>query len=329
MLTEAKCRAAVPGKRPDGSPKRETKTFGQCATAYITEHKAGWKNPKSETAWTGTLKTYVPPVIGSKDVADVTTADVLECVKPIWLSQNSTAKNVRSRIECILYWATAKRYRTGDNPASWRILQHLLPDASKVAKVEHHAALHYTEIAAFMADVAAVDTLPAKALRLCILTATRTDETRRARWREIDLDTRVWTIPDDRMKAGEEHTIPLSEAAVEIVTRLRTDHTEPGNYVFAQPHGLPFCESAMLNLAKKRRPNTKLTVHGFRSCFRDWCGDETDTPREIAEAALAHKIGGVEGAYRRGTALQKRRTLMEAWASHCGTGTVVPFRRSA
>jgi integrase len=311
------------------APKPETRTFTQCAETYINEHKAGWKNAKSEVAWTGSLKTYALPKIGRKNVADVTTQDVLECVKPIWLSQNSTAKNLRSRIECILEWANAKQFRAGDNPASWRILQHLLPDASKVAKVEHHAALHYTEIAAFMADVAAVDSLPAKALCLCILTATRTDETRRARWREIDLEARVWTIPDNRMKAGEEHAIPLSDAAIEMLASLRSKNVGPADYVFAQPRGLPFGEKAMLLLAKKLRPNTKLTVHGFRSCFRDWCGDETDTPREIAEAALAHKIGGVEGAYRRGSALQKRRTLMEAWSSHCGTGIVIPFKRSA
>jgi integrase len=239
-------------------------------------------------------------------------------------------KNLRSRIELILDWAVAHGHRPdGDNPASWRRLRHLLPDASKIAKVEHHAALHYSDIAAFMADVAAVDSLQAKALRFCVLTATRADETRRARWREIDLDTRVWTIPNERMKAGETFTIPLSDAAVEILVNLRTEHTAPDDYVFARPSGRPFCEGAMLLLANKVRPNAKLTVHGFRSCLRDWCGDETETPREIAEQALAHKIGGVEGAYRRGTALQKRRALMESWATHCGVGTVVPFKRSA
>jgi integrase len=184
----------------------------------------------------------------------------------------------------IVDWAIAKKHRPeGDNPASWRRLRHLLPDASKVAKVEHHAALHSTEIASFMADVAAVDSLPALALRFCVLTATMTDETRCARWREIDLNARTWTIPSGRMKAGEEHAVPLSDAAFEILTSLRTEHTEPDDYVFARVHGLPFCENGMLALAKKLRPNSKLTVHGFRSCFRDWCGNETDTPREIAE----------------------------------------------
>jgi integrase len=171
--------------------------------------------------------------------------------------------------------------------------------------------------------------VPAHALRFCILTATRADETRNARWREIDLEGRTWTIPDKRMKADEEHTVPLSDVALAILVKLQGEHTEPNDYVFAMPHGRPFHPGAMLDLANSLRPSIRLTVHGFRSCFRDWCGDETDTPREIAEAAVAHKIGGVEGAYRRGTALQKRRALMESWATHCGTGTVVPFKRTA
>jgi integrase len=313
----------------DNAPKPVRMTFGAAAAAYIDTHKAAWKSPKSLAAWQGTLRTHAAN-LAPTDVANITTADVLEAVAPLWLTKTTTAKNLRSRIELVLDWAMAKGFRReGDNPAAFKRLTHLLPDASKVAKVEHHAALHYTEIASFMADVAAVDSIQAKALRFCILTATRTDETRSARWREIDLETRVWTIPDNRMKAGEEHTIPLSDAAMEILTSLWTEHTEPGDCVFAQPHGLPFCESAMLLLAKKLRPDTKLTVHGFRSCMRDWCGDETDTPREIAEAALAHKISGVEGAYRRGTALQKRHTLMEAWASHCVGGTVIPFNAKA
>jgi integrase len=313
----------------DNAPKPIRMTFGAAAAAYIDTHKAAWKSPKSLAAWQGTLRTHAAN-LAPMDVANITTADVLEAVAPLWLTKTTTAKNLRSRIELVLDWAMAKGYRPeGDNPAAFKRLTHLLPDASKVAKVEHHAALHYTEVASFMDDLAAADSIQAKALRFCILTATRTDETRSARWREIDLDARMWTIPDNRMKAGEEHTIPLSDAAMEILASLWSEHTESGDYVFAQPHGLPFCEGAMLQLAKKLRPNTKLTVHGMRSCFRDWCGDETDTPREIAESALAHKVGGVEGAYRRGSALQKRRVLMEAWASHCGTGTILPFKRSA
>jgi integrase len=331
LLVKQDARAELVAKiQAEAAPKPKTMTFDQCAKVYIDTHKAGWKNAKSETSWRSTLRTYAAPVIGSKDVVDVTTADVLEILRSIWLERHSTAANVRSRIELVLDWATAHGHRPdSNNPASWRRLKHLLPDASKVAKVEHHAALSYKDIAAFMADVAAVEGVQARALQFCILTATRTDETRRARWREIDLDERVWTIPDERMKADEEHTVPLSNTAMRIIMSLRTEETEPDHYIFAQPTGRPFCESGMLTLAKKLRPDTKLTVHGFRSCFRDWCGDETDTPREIAESALAHKIGGVEGAYRRGTALQKRRTLMELWSSHCASGTVVPFKRSA
>jgi integrase len=250
-------------------------------------------------------------------------------VYDLWCDQHGLPHLSADDQDCHGIQARMGHRPEGDNPASWRRLRHLLPDASKVAKVEHHAALHYGEIASFMADVAAVENSPAKALHFCILTATRTDETRCARWREVDLEARTWTIPDKRMKAGEEHTIPLSEAAVDILTSLRTATTEPGDYIFAGPQGRPFCDGGMLRLAKKLRPESAITTHGFRSAFRDWAGDETDTPREIAEAALAHKVGGVEGGYRRGTALQKRRVLMEAWASHCIGGTVVPFKRTA
>jgi integrase len=327
LLVKREARAELLAKiKVEAAPKPETRTFAHCTQAYIAEHKSGWKNPKSESAWRGSLTAYALPILGNKDMRDITTDDVFECVRPIWLSKHTTASNVRSRIECIIDWATAKKYRKGDNPAAWTIMQHLLPDASKV-KIEHHAALHYTEIASFMADVAAVDSLPAKALRFCILTATRADETRCARWREIDLNARLWTIPDNRMKAGQAHQCPISDAAMEILASLRTETTEPNDFVFAMPHGQPFAENAMLNLAKKLRPNTKLTVHGMRSCFRDWCGDCTDTPREIAEQALAHVVGGVEGAYRRGSAIEKRRQLMAQWSAHCGSADVIPFRR--
>jgi integrase len=347
MLTDAKIKAAMPEQRARGRLKKvlildeadlylkvgtieaeRTPTwaalpFAECSEAYIGEHRADWKNPKSEAAWTGTLATYALPTIGTKDAASITTADVLECVKPIWLSKHSTAANVRSRIECILDWATAHGHRPdGDNPASWRRLRHLLPDASRVAKVEHHAALHYDQVAGFMADLAAIDSLPAKALRFTVLTAVRTDEARCVRWRDIDLKVRTWTILNTgplrrpRMKAVVKYVPLLSGDAVEILMSLRTEQTEPDDYVFAQPHGQPFNEAAMLRLAKSLRPDTRLTVHGFRSCFQDWAGNEAGVNHLAVEAALGHKAGSdVEKSFRGGHILKARRALMDAWAN--------------
>ena len=260
------------------------------------------------------------------------TQDVFEVLNPIWLEHTPTAKNLRSRIELVIDWAIAKKYRPdGDNPASWRRLKFLLPAPEKVAKVEHHAALHYSDVAAFMSELAASDALAAPALQCTVLTAVRTSETRLAKWREVDLAAREWTIPEERMKAGEEHTVPLSDAAFAILMAIKGDQdVKPGDYIFCGPQGRPISDTGMIRLAKKLRPNINITTHGFRSTFRDWCGDETEFAREVAEAALAHAVGNaVEQTYRRGTALAKRRTLMEAWASHCIGGTVIPFQRRA
>jgi integrase len=313
------------------TPKHQTKTFGECATAYIEAHKAAWRSPRSEPSWKGTLQTYARK-LSPVNVADIMTQDVFEVLNPIWLEHTPTAKNLRSRIELVIDWAIAKKYRPdGDNPASWRRLKFLLPAPDKVAKVEHHAALQYSDVAAFISELAASDAIAAPALQFTVLTAVRTSETRSGKWREVDLAAREWTIPEERMKAGEEHTVPLSDAAFAILLTIKGyQDVEPGDYIFCGPQGRPISDTGMIRLAKKLRPNIKITTHGFRSTFRDWCGDETEFAREVAEAALAHAVGNaVEQTYRRGTALAKRRTLMEAWASHCIGGVVVPFQKRA
>jgi integrase len=293
--------------------------FRACAEAYIAAHKAGWRSPKSLTAWEGTLGAYVYPVFGALPVQAIDTALVTKAIEPIWPEKPETASRVRGRIEAILDWATARGYRAGENPARWRgHLDKLLPKKSKVRRVEHHAALPYIEIGNFLAELRQQKGLPACALEFAILTAARTSEAIGARWDEFDLAERLWTVPGERMKAGKEHRVPLSDAAVAILEDLqkarRGDYVFPGDRV-----GRPISNMAM-TMTLRRMKRSDLTVHGFRSSFRDWAAESTGFPAEVAEMALAHTVAGVvERAYRRGDLFRKRRQLMDAWARHCTT----------
>jgi integrase len=216
----------------------------------------------------------------------------------------------------VLDAAKARGLRSGENPAAWRgNLKVLLPKRKRLTR-GHHPALPYVEMPAFMADLRSRDAMAALALEFCILTATRTGETLGAEWKEIDLETGLWVIPAARMKVGKDHRIPLSRRALEVLAKLTEART--GRFVFPGPRrGKPLSNMAMMMLLRRMRQG-KLTVHGFRSAFRDWAGNETSFAREIAEAALAHIIGdAAERAYRRGDALEKRRAMMEAWAQWC------------
>lgn len=304
-------------------------TFEACAEQYIESHKAGWRNEKHAAQWTATLKTYAYPVIGKLPVAGIDTALVLKVLQPIWTAKPETAARVRGRIEAVLGWASAREYRVGDNPARWRgHLDKLLPARSKVARVRHHPALPYSEVSAFMEKLRAEEGVSPRALEFTILCATRTGETIGAEWSEIDFRTRVWTIPGTRMKAGKEHRVPLSNRAIEILEELPRE----GAFVF--PGGRanrPLSNMALL-ATLKRMGRSDLTVHGFRSSFRDWAAETTNYPREVAEMALAHTISDkVEKAYRRGDLFEKRRRLMAEWAAYCASparkkGAVVPLR---
>ena len=248
-------------------------------------------------------------------------------LKPIWTTKPETASRVRGRIEKVLDAAKAKGFREGENPARWRgHLDHLLPRPSKLAR-GHHAAMPYDEVAGFVADLRGREALAALALEVCILTAARSGEILGMRWDEIDLDKKVWTVPAHRMKAGREHRVPLSQRATDILVRLGEGRS--GDFVFpGQRRDKPLSGKAM-ELMLRRMKIENATTHGFRSSFRDWAGNETGYPRELIETALAHVIGDkAEQAYRRSDALEKRRTLMEAWASHCsGQDNVVPLIR--
>lgn len=262
-----------------------------------------------------TLREYAAP-IREKPVNEVGTEHVLAVLKPIWLEKPETASRLRGRIEHVLDAARAKGYRDGVNPALWRgHLDKLLPKRPKLSR-GHHAALPYQDVAAFVGRLREREAVAAIALEFAILTAARSGEVLGARWDEIDLDRKVWTIPADRMKAGRDHRVPLSGRAAEMVQSLSSARV--GAFVFpGQRSGKPLSSMA-LEMVLRRMKVENATVHGFRSAFRDWCGNETHFPRELAEAALAHVIGDkAEQAYRRGDALEKRRAMMEAWAAYC------------
>ena len=306
-------------------------TFDTAATSYIASHRAGWKNEKHAEQWTNTLTTYASPVFGSLPVADITTPLVLRVLEPIWTTKTETASRVRGRVEKILDWCKTQGYRTGDNPAAWRgHLENLLSAPQKTKKVEHHPALPWREIGAFMQALRTMPGAAALATEFIILTNCRTSEAIEARWAEIDMGEKRWTIPASRMKAAKEHTIPLSDAALAVLQRLKAE-TKEGEFVF--PGGkknTPLSNMACLALLK-RMGRSDLTVHGFRSSFRDWAGESTAHPREVIEHAMAHQLPDkAEAAYARGSLLERRRVLMADWAQYCAqpavTGVVVPLQ---
>lgn len=315
-----------------------SKTFKECADAFIAAHRAGWRNPKHAAQWTATLATYVHPVIGALSVQSIDTALVTNVLEPIWSAKPETASRVRGRVEAVLDWAAARGYRAGENPARWRgHLDKLLPARAKVRRVEHHAALPHTEIGDFMTKLREQEGTAARALEFTVLTAARTGETIGATWGEIDLAAKVWTIPASRMKAGKEHRIPLGERAFAIINNMRDASGEPPEtdaLVFpGAKRGRPLSNMAFLMLLRRMK-RADLTVHGFRSTFRDWVAERTNYPSEVAEMALAHTVGDkVEAAYRRGDLFEKRRRLMDDWAGHCATihappqDNVTPMRR--
>lgn len=287
------------------------KTFGYCVDHYIESRKAAWQNAKHADQWTNTLATYAAD-LRPLPVQAIDTDLILAVLQPIWTSKTETATRVRQRIEAVLDWATARKFRQGENPARWRgHLEKLLPPPAKVQRVQHRPALPYTEIPAFMAALGSKDTLAAKALRLQILCALRPGEAVAARGDEIDLKSGVWTIPAERMKAKREHRVPLSPQAREIVESVWND-----GLLFPGVKSRPITTAATLAVAKELHPG--ISSHGFRSTFKDWAGDMTAYPREVAEMALAHTIKDkTEAAYRRKDALERRRKLMQDWATYC------------
>jgi integrase len=306
---------------------QKTITFEDAADAYIAAHESGWKNTKHASQWHNTLRADAYSIAGKLSVSDIDTAVVMQILRPIWALKPETAGRLRGRIERILDWATVSGYRQGQNPAQWRgHLDNLLPAKSRIHSVKHHPAMPYQEIEGLLLQLRKRDGIAALALEFLIYTAARTSEVRGASWREFDLDSGIWTIPGPRTKVGKEHRIPLAERPLQIVRDLRSFTS--GAFVF--PGGKPgkgLSDMALLSVL--RRLEIKLTVHGFRSSFRDWAAEQTQVPREVAEQALAHTLGNkVEAAYLRSDFFEKRRDLMNLWAAHLGlpTGKVLAFR---
>jgi len=302
--------------------RAKTVTFDHCAKQYIAAHRGSWKNAKHAAQWESTIATYASPTIGELPVASIDTALVIQVLQPIWLEKTETATRLRSRIENILDWATVSKFRAGENPARWRgHLDNLLADPNKVAKVTHHAALPWQEIGGFMADLRQRDGAAARAVEFAILTAARSGEVRGARWSEIDLDAAIWTVPAERMKAGREHRVPLSTAALALLKVI----PDVGEHVFPGRRGDMPLSDMSLTAVLRRMGRDDITVHGFRSTFRDWCAESVGNsfPREVCEHALAHSLPDkVEAAYRRGDLIEKRKVLMQVWADYCAKPAV-------
>jgi integrase len=309
-------------------------SFRQCAERYIAAHRAGWKNAKHAAQWPSTLATYAYPIIGELAVQAVDVALIMQVLEPIWQQKPETASRVRQRIEAVLDWARVRGFRQGENPSRWRgHLENLLPAPSKIRRVEHYAALPYDKSSAFMALLREQQGVAARALELAILTAARTGEVIGANWDEFDLAGSMWTVPAVRMKKTQrDHRVPLSAPAMALLTALHETRTSDVVFTGAR-RGEPISDMAMLMLVR-RMGHGELTVHGFRSTFRDWAAECTNFPREIAEMTLAHVVSNkVEAAYRRGDLLAKRRQLMEAWGRYCSAvpvgGEVVRLNRTA
>ena len=299
-------------------------TFKDAAEAYMEAHKPGWRSAKHAGQWRSTLETYAYPILGPLPVQGVDVALVMRVLEPIWTTKTETASRVRGRIEHVLDWATARGYRLGENPARWRgHLSNLLPQRSKVREIEHYPALPYGEVGAFMVDLRKQEGIGASALAFLILTACRTGEVTGARWGEFNIEEALWTVPAGRVKSGRAHRVPLSPAALAIINAMQTVRTTEHGNGFVFPGGKrdrSLSDMALLALLK-RMGRSDLTVHGFRSTFRDWAAERTNYPREVAEMALGHAvISKVEAAYRRGDLFQKRRRLMDEWARFCRSG---------
>lgn len=306
-------------------------TFEEAAKRFIDAKEAAWSNSKHAEQWRNTLATYAYPVMGKLQVGHINREHVLAVLEPIWRTKTETASRLRGRIESVLDWSRVKGYSSGDNPATWRgNLDKLLSAPNKTKRVRNHPAMPIDDMGVFMVALRAMDTHAARCLEFSILTAARSGEVRGATWAEIDLDKAVWRVPAERMKAKKEHRVPLSDVAVALLKAM--PRSDACSLVFPSPTGKTL--SDMTLLAILRRANLDATPHGFRSTFRDWAGERTNYPRELAEVALAHVKGDEsEAAYWRGDVLERRRCMMNDWAAFIATpmakGAVIPMQEMA
>jgi integrase len=305
-------------------------SFETAAGLYHEQHSAKWSK-KHRAGFISSLRRFAFPIIGHLPVQVIDTPAVLRVIEPHWATKADTAARVRGRIEAVLDWCAARQLRTGDNPASWKTIGKVLPAVTDVAPAKHHAALGYTNVAAFMGELRAVHGVGARALEFIVLTATRTAEALGAQWSEFDLVAATWTIPAERMKGGKEHRVPLAPATLALLQGMPREDDNPHVFVGRMP-GSRISDMTLSRSLTALRPD--VTTHGFRSCFRDWAAELTSTPNHVVEMALAHTIGNaVEAAYRRGDLYDKRCKLMDAWAAYCSaapaTGAdVIPIGRA-
>eukprot|EP00697_Spironema_sp_BW2_P004815 gnl/Spiro4/16526_TR8900_c0_g1_i1.p1 gnl/Spiro4/16526_TR8900_c0_g1~~gnl/Spiro4/16526_TR8900_c0_g1_i1.p1 ORF type:complete len:414 (-),score=-5.47 gnl/Spiro4/16526_TR8900_c0_g1_i1:1556-2797(-) len=308
-----------------------TKTFDQCFEEFFVQKAEGLRNPKHRAQWRSTMSEYVSPVIGKIPVQEIDVPVIRKVLDPIWTEIPETANRVRNRIEQVLDWAAANTYRKGDNPSRWvGHLDKIYPKRSeKFAPKKNFASLHYQEVGSFLADLRKRNGISHRALEFLILTAARTSEALGAKWSEIDLTNRIWTIPPERMKAGKSHRVPLSPRTIEILQSM--PRVEGSEYVFSGFKERKHLSNMALLKVIKDEMNFKVTTHGFRSTFSTWAREKTATPRDVVEMCLAHKIeSAVEAAYMRGDLFMKRLALMDQWAKFCDTpmkaGTVIDIQ---
>lgn len=324
-------------------------TFKAAAAEFIKAQRPGWRNAKHAAQWASTLKTYAEPVIGDLAVQTIDTGLVIRILQPLWAKKPETASRLRGRIEAILDWARVQGYREGENAARWRgHLDKTLPKPSKVRQVRHRAALPYDHLPDFMAALRNRQGISARALEFAILTAARTGEAIGARWSEINMASKTWTVPAERMKGGREHRVPLNNRAIEVLSGMRelaVEGCRGDSIVFpGSKAGHLLTDMALVTVIRRMNAETDppnwrdsdgrpVVPHGFRASFKTWAGACTNFQREVVEAALAHAIGDkTEAAYERGDRLEKRRRLLAAWCEYCRTpkktGKVVPIRAS-
>ncbi|NVO05653.1 MAG: integrase arm-type DNA-binding domain-containing protein [Rhodoferax sp.] len=315
---------------------RQAVTFDQAVEKYIKAKGGEWKNDKHRQQWENTLATYASPVLGSMDVAQVSTTHILEVLEPIWSTKTETATRLRQRISKVLDWAKTAGHRAGENPARWAgHLEHLLAKPSAVGKVDNHPSLPWTRAADFMAALRKEQGQGSLALQLALLTATRSGEVRGAVWSEFDLVAKIWTIPAERMKAEVEHTVPLTDAAIRVLQQVtRNPATDLVFHSIRKKKSVSLSDMTLTAVIRRMNdagggwvaPDGRGVVpHGFRSTFRTWAGEATSHPREVAEHALAHRLPDkVEAAYQRGTLLPKRMALMADWAAFLEQSAKVP-----
>ena len=310
------------------------RTFKAAALALVTGKRAGWRNAKHAAQWSATLEAHAFPVIGAIPVASIETDDVLRVLRPIWERIPETASRLRQRVEAVLDSARVQGWRTGENPARWKgHLAGALPPPSKVKRVQHRPALPWQDVSAFIVALSEREGMSALALRFVILTASRTGEVRGMRWREVDLEGKIWVIPGDRMKAEKTHRVPLSPAALAVLAELRPLMRKPDDLVFPSLRAnVALSDMALSEVVRRMNEGDEegtpprwhdaegraIVPHGFRSTFRDWAGETRPEGREVVERALAHTIKDkAEAAYARSDLLEKRRPLMDTWGEHC------------